>query len=285
MFQEAALMPWLTAARNVELALRLGGVPRADRRRRTAELLELVRLAGVGDKRPHELSGGMRQRVALARALACTVDADAELPSLLLMDEPFSALDAITRDVLQAELLRIWAATGTAVLFVTHDVREAVRLGQRVVLLSSRPGRVVQEWRVADRSAGGGGRRGDQRQAARGDQQPCRSLTRPQDAPGPVAVADYGAVEAGLDALELPAGAGHTHADRLRRFARSVLPPVLAIVVLIAIWQALWAAAFWPEYQLPAPKRGRRRTVGRHRHAAACGASCGCRCTGPCSAS
>ncbi|HEY3753083.1 MAG TPA: ABC transporter ATP-binding protein [Pseudonocardiaceae bacterium] len=157
MFQEAALMPWLTATRNVELALRLGGVGRADRRRRTIDLLELVRLTGVGDKRPHELSGGMRQRVALARALACTVDPssdtnDSDLPALLLMDEPFSALDAITRDVLQAELLRVWEATKTAVLFVTHDVREAVRLGQRVVLLSSRPGRVVQEWDVADGS-------------------------------------------------------------------------------------------------------------------------------------
>ncbi len=146
MFQEAALMPWLTASRNVELPLRLAGVKRADRRARAGELLELVRLTGVGDKRPHELSGGMRQRVALARALASAVDGDAN--SLLLMDEPFSALDAITRDVLQSELLRIWGATETAVLFVTHDVREAVRLGQRVVLLSSRPGRVVQEWQV-----------------------------------------------------------------------------------------------------------------------------------------
>jgi NitT/TauT family transport system ATP-binding protein len=148
MFQEAALMPWLTAARNVELPLRLNGVRRAERRARADELLDLVRLTGVGDKRPHELSGGMRQRVALARALASAVDGDAN--SLLLMDEPFSALDAITRDVLQSELLRIWRATETAVLFVTHDVREAVRLGQRVVLLSSRPGRVVQEWHVDD---------------------------------------------------------------------------------------------------------------------------------------
>jgi NitT/TauT family transport system ATP-binding protein len=154
MFQEAALMPWLTATRNVELALRLAGVGRADRRRRTDELLELVRLSGVGDKRPHELSGGMRQRVALARALACAVDTSRrDLPSLMLMDEPFSALDAITRDVLQGELRRLWEATGTAVLFVTHDVREAVRLGQRVVLLSSRPGRVVQEWRMTDGSS------------------------------------------------------------------------------------------------------------------------------------
>jgi len=153
-FQEAALMPWLTAAGNVELPLRMAGVPKAQRRARAAELLELVRLAGLGDKRPHELSGGMRQRVALARALASTTDStggsDAGKPSLLLMDEPFSALDAITRDVLQGELLRIWRATGTAILFVTHDVREAVRLGQRVVLLSSRPGRVVQQWDVDD---------------------------------------------------------------------------------------------------------------------------------------
>jgi NitT/TauT family transport system ATP-binding protein len=129
----------------------MAGVPKSQRRAKAAELLELVRLAGLGDKRPHELSGGMRQRVALARALASTTDntgSGAGKPSLLLMDEPFSALDAITRDVLQGELLRIWRATGTAILFVTHDVREAVRLGQRVVLLSSRPGRVVRQWDV-----------------------------------------------------------------------------------------------------------------------------------------
>lgn len=153
MFQEAALMPWLTAARNVELALRLAGMRRVDRRRRAIELLQLVRLDGVSAKRPHELSGGMRQRVALARALACALRPDGA--SLLLMDEPFSALDAITRDVLQAELLRIWHATGCSVLFVTHDVREAVRLGQRVVLLSSRPGRVVREWTVGALTRGG----------------------------------------------------------------------------------------------------------------------------------
>ncbi|MBP2327314.1 NitT/TauT family transport system ATP-binding protein [Kibdelosporangium banguiense] len=147
MFQDPALMPWLTAARNVELALQLAGVGRADRKTRTNEFLELVRLGGLGDKRPHELSGGMRQRVALARALAsASIGAENDGPCLLLMDEPFAALDAITRDVLQQELLRIWRATSPAVLFVTHDVREAVRLGQRVVLLSSRPGRVVQQW-------------------------------------------------------------------------------------------------------------------------------------------
>lgn len=147
MFQEPALLPWLTAGRNVELPLRLAGVGRAARRARAAELLDLVRLTGLAGKRPHELSGGMRQRVALARALAATSDGTG---GLLLMDEPFAALDAITREFLQGELLRIWAATRTAVVFVTHDVREAVRLGGRIVLLSSRPGRVVREWAAGE---------------------------------------------------------------------------------------------------------------------------------------
>jgi NitT/TauT family transport system ATP-binding protein len=154
MFQEAALLPWLSAGRNVELPLRLAGVARSARRQRAAELLALVRLEGLADKRPHELSGGMRQRVALARALAAATGVDGGVdgaadgvePGVLLMDEPFGALDAITRDVLQAELLRVWEATGTSVLFVTHDVRESVRLAERVVLLSSRPGRVVRQW-------------------------------------------------------------------------------------------------------------------------------------------
>ncbi|MEV5239746.1 ABC transporter ATP-binding protein [Streptomyces cinnamoneus] len=141
MFQEHALFPWLTAGRNVELALRLRGVPRAGRRAEAERLLELVRLGGAYGKRVHELSGGMRQRVALARALA-------QDSRVLLMDEPFAALDAITRDVLHHELTRIWSETKLSVLFVTHNVREAVRLGQRVVLLSSRPGRVVREWEV-----------------------------------------------------------------------------------------------------------------------------------------
>jgi len=141
MFQEAALFPWLTVARNIELAMQLQKVPKAKRRARVAELLELVHLSGFADKRPHELSGGMRQRVALARALA----QDARV---LLMDEPFGALDAITRDLLHDELERIWRETGISVLFVTHNVREAVRLGDRVVLLSSRPGRVVAEFPI-----------------------------------------------------------------------------------------------------------------------------------------
>jgi len=141
MFQEPALFPWLTAARNVELPLRAAGVALADRRRRAADLLEAVHLGGFGDKRPHELSGGMRQRVALARALA--QDAD-----VLLMDEPFGALDAMTRDLLHDELDRICDDRDLTVLFVTHNVREAVRLGDRVVVLSSRPGRVIDEFAV-----------------------------------------------------------------------------------------------------------------------------------------
>jgi NitT/TauT family transport system ATP-binding protein len=141
MFQDASLLPWRTAAANVELALKLRGVGRAERRERALELLELVRLRTFADKRPHELSGGMRQRVALARALA--QDAD-----VLLMDEPFGALDAITRDVLHDEIERVAAEQRLTVLFVTHNVREAARLGDRIVLLSSRPGRVVQEFPV-----------------------------------------------------------------------------------------------------------------------------------------
>ena len=141
LFQEAALFPWLTAAQNVELALRLRGVGRVARRQRAAELLALVHLSEFAGKRPHELSGGMRQRVALARALA--QDAD-----ILLMDEPFGALDAITRDLLHDELESLWLSQKFAVLFVTHNVREAARLGDRVVLLSSRPGRVAAEFDV-----------------------------------------------------------------------------------------------------------------------------------------
>jgi NitT/TauT family transport system ATP-binding protein len=141
MFQESALLPWLTAAGNVELALRARGVGRAERRAAADRLLEVVNLGAARGKRVHELSGGMRQRVALARALA-------QDSPVLLMDEPFAALDAITRDVLHEELVRVWGEQGLTVLFVTHNVREAVRLGGRVVLLGSRPGRVVREWTV-----------------------------------------------------------------------------------------------------------------------------------------
>jgi NitT/TauT family transport system ATP-binding protein len=141
MFQEAALFPWLSVADNVALPLRLKGVGRKERRARAAELLELVHLGGQEQRRPHELSGGMRQRVALARSLA--QDAD-----ILLMDEPFGALDAMTRDLLHDELERVWSENGLTVVFVTHNVREAARLADRIVLLTSRPGRVAAEFVV-----------------------------------------------------------------------------------------------------------------------------------------
>lgn len=141
LFQDAALFPWLTAQQNIELALRLRGVARAQRADRARELLETVHLEGFGHRLPHELSGGMRQRVALARALA----QDARV---LLMDEPFGALDAITRDLLHDEVERIWQETKTTAIFVTHNVREAVRLGDRVLVLSSRPARVVEAFDV-----------------------------------------------------------------------------------------------------------------------------------------
>ncbi len=141
MFQEAALFPWLTVSGNISLALKLRGVPKRDRKDRIEQLLETVHLEDFAKKQPHELSGGMRQRVAIARAFA--QDAD-----ILLMDEPFGALDAMTRDLLHDELERLWTDRSFTVLFVTHNVREAARLADRIVLLSSRPGRVVEEFKV-----------------------------------------------------------------------------------------------------------------------------------------
>jgi NitT/TauT family transport system ATP-binding protein len=141
MFQDATLFPWLTARQNVEVALRLRGLPRRLRRARAEELLDVVRLGPAQDKRPHELSGGMRQRVALARVLA-------QDASVVLMDEPLGALDAMTRDHMHGELERVWSELGLTVLFVTHNMREAVRLGDRVVLMASSPGRVKLEQAV-----------------------------------------------------------------------------------------------------------------------------------------
>ena len=137
MFQEAALYPWLTAAGNVELALRLRKVASKDRRPRALELLTQVHLAGWADKRPHELSGGMRQRVALARCLASD-------PDLLLLDEPFGALDTVTKSLLQDELVALRQRRGFAAVLVTHDVSEAVRLGDRVVVMGGHPGHIVE---------------------------------------------------------------------------------------------------------------------------------------------
>jgi NitT/TauT family transport system ATP-binding protein len=134
-FQDARLLPWRRVLDNVGFGLEHGGIGRAERRERAMEALKLVGLAHLADRWPHQLSGGQRQRVSLARAIAVR-------PQVLLMDEPFSALDAITREQLQDELLRIRAATGTTILFVTHDIDEAVYLADRVIALAGSPGRV-----------------------------------------------------------------------------------------------------------------------------------------------
>jgi NitT/TauT family transport system ATP-binding protein len=136
-FQQASLLPWRTARRNVEFGLELQGVPKPERARAVTRLLELVGLGHAADQYPHQLSGGMQQRVGLARALA--ID-----PAILLMDEPFSALDAQTRELLQAQLLRIHEHTAKTTLFVTHDLDEAIYLSDRVVVLGAKPGRVKQ---------------------------------------------------------------------------------------------------------------------------------------------
>ncbi len=141
-FQELGLFPWLTVAQNVEFGMRHGKkMEKRERNQRVSEFLKLVHLSQFGDSYIHQLSGGMRQRVALARALATE-------PDVLLMDEPFAALDAQTRDLLHDELEKIWAETGRTIIFVTHNVREAVRLGDRVVVLTFRPGRVKREFRI-----------------------------------------------------------------------------------------------------------------------------------------
>lgn len=140
-FQEHGLFPWLTVAENVEFGMKMKGVPKAERIEKMRHYLRLVHLAKFEKSYIHQLSGGMRQRVAIARALATE-------PDVLLMDEPFAALDAQTRDLLHDELERIWSETGRTIIFVTHNVREAVRLGDRVVLLTFRPGRVKNEFPV-----------------------------------------------------------------------------------------------------------------------------------------
>lgn len=134
-FQQASLLPWRSARANIEFGLELQGVSTSARRRKAQDLLKLVNLEHAGEQFPHQLSGGMQQRIGLARALAIN-------PSILLMDEPFSALDAQTREELQAELLRVQRETGKTIIFVTHDLDEAIYLSNRVLVLAAKPGRV-----------------------------------------------------------------------------------------------------------------------------------------------
>src|SRR5438552_7329081 len=141
-FQEFALFPWRTVQANVEFGLEEMGVAAAERARRARHQLDMTGLAGFETKYPHELSGGMRQRVGIARALAVE-------PAVLLMDEPFSALDAQTRQLMQEELLAIWERTRKTILYVTHNIQEAVFMADRVIVLSRRPGRVLDEIPIA----------------------------------------------------------------------------------------------------------------------------------------
>jgi len=141
-FQEASLFPWLTAEENVEFPLALRGVAKAERRRKAEEMLKLVGLEGFGKRHPHELSGGMKQRVSIARGLV-------QDPPVMLMDEPFAALDEQTRMTMGDELLRIWAATGKTVVFVTHSLTEAVYLADEVAVMSARPGRIIDHLQVS----------------------------------------------------------------------------------------------------------------------------------------
>lgn len=140
-FQSYTLYPWMTVADNVGFGLKLQGIPAAQRRQRVADYLDVVGLSGFAKSYPKALSGGMKQRVAIARALACQ-------PKLLLMDEPFGALDVQTKETMQQFLLQIWQRTGTTILMITHDVEEAVFLSQRIYVLTARPGTIQREVKI-----------------------------------------------------------------------------------------------------------------------------------------
>jgi ABC-type nitrate/sulfonate/bicarbonate transport system ATPase subunit len=141
-FQQQALFPWLTARRNIEFGAKSRGLAPAECRRETDQLLELIGLSSYGDRYPSQLSGGMQQRVAIARALALD-------PQILLMDEPFGALDEITRIEMQDELLRVWASRRKTVVFVTHSITEALHLSDRVLVMSAAPGTIAAEYAIA----------------------------------------------------------------------------------------------------------------------------------------
>lgn len=234
-FQQYALLPWRTARKNIEFGLEAKGLPAAERRRRAEQYLELVGLQGFADRYPHELSGGMKQRVAIARSLAFD-------PEVLLMDEPFAALDAQTRESLQDELLRIWQATGKTILFITHGIDEALYLGQRVAVLTSRPGRIkkivdVDIDRSTDDIRSSEGFRAQRTTSG-------RFCTTRWNVPGPrrfkmssaVAVAPVTPhVEASAD---VPATTQPAHrARRLPALAWRLLRPTVVVAAFLALWE------------------------------------------------
>ena len=232
----------------------------SERAQEADQLLHTVHLDGFGDKRPHELSGGMRQRVAIARAFAQEAD-------ILLMDEPFGALDAMTRDLLHAELERLWADRNLSVVFVTHNVREAARLADRVVLLSSRPGRVVSEFAVDIERP----RRMDSPEVSclaaeitDSCDRRCAAMPTPEiDATTSRPALD--AELAGLDALEL---AQRRRRPLPRRLWSAAWPKLAAIGIGLAIWEAVVASGWRPEFVLPRPRRcGTRSRTRREGHA------------------
>jgi NitT/TauT family transport system ATP-binding protein len=140
-FQEYALLPWRTVVENIEFGLEIRGAKKAERRQKAMEYIKVIELEGFENRYPKELSGGMKQRVAIARSMICN-------PKILLMDEPFGSLDAQTRFTMQKFLFRIWKKTSKTIVFVTHNVDEAVFLGQRLIVMSSRPGRIISETKV-----------------------------------------------------------------------------------------------------------------------------------------
>ena len=254
MFQESALFPWLTIAKNVELPMRLAGVSRAERKERAAELIRTVHLDGFGDKRPHQLSGGMRQRAALARAFAQEAD-------ILLMDEPFGALDAMTRDVLHEELDALVRDRRLTVLFVTHNVREAARLADRIVIMSPRPGRVTAEIAVDIERP----RRIDStgREHARRPRSPTDCARRfwsmlelddkiasmaPELSPDEALAVDSQLDDRSLVPVNRPSGR-----HRARAIWLAVWPKVAAVAIALGIWQLVVLSGWRPEYVLPAP--------------------------------
>lgn len=140
-FQEFALLPWRTVLENIEFGLEIKGINKSERRQKALEYIKVIELEGFENKYPKELSGGMKQRVAIARSIICN-------PKILLMDEPFGSLDAQTRFTMQKFLFRIWKRSGKTIVFVTHNVDEAVFLGQRLIVMSPRPGRIISETEV-----------------------------------------------------------------------------------------------------------------------------------------